>query len=86
MATIQIDIPDASLARVRDAVAAAYGYSATIPNVDGTTSPNPQTKTQFVKQVIANLVKNIVKNYEADRDSLVARQSAISSVDAINIT
>lgn len=77
MAQIAITIPDAQVARVQDAFAGAYGYSATLP--DG--SPNPQTRAQFAKAKVIEYVVSVVKGYEAQRDAEAARVAAINAVD-----
>jgi hypothetical protein len=78
MAQITISIPDAVLPRVLDAMASAYGYSATLP--DG--SPNPQSKAQFARQQLANFVKQTVAEQEVRAAVAAASQSAASKAAA----
>lgn len=79
MATMTITIPDAQLNRVRDAFAAAYGYSATVPDPanPGQTIPNPENKTQFTQRMVRKYMHEVVKGYEATKDAETARQAAI---------
>ena len=67
MMVISMTIQDAFAARVIDAFAASYSYSATI--TDNTTNPpitipNPQTKAQFAKAKIGEYIKSVVVAYE----------------------
>ena len=75
MAVIQVNIPDAVLPRVLDAIAARYGYSATL--FDG--SPNPETKAQFARRQIILWIKDIVVNREADLAGANARAAAVTT-------
>lgn len=89
MARIQIDIPDTIATRVMDAVCAEYGYSETITPYDpssgtptgGTPKPNPLTKPQFVKRVLADFLKNTVRSYEARTAADTARKNAEAAAD-----
>lgn len=64
MAIITFTIKDTQLQRVMDGICYDNGYQATITNTDGTTSPNPETKQQFVKRIIIERVKGMVKGGE----------------------
>lgn len=81
MATISLTIPDAVIQRVLDALGGTYGYKATLE--DGT--PNPQTKAQFSKAVVADYVKKIVRQWEAQQAGQTAYNTAANDVD-INVT
>jgi hypothetical protein len=63
MAQIVLNIPDAVVGRVLDAVAATQGY------VEG----GSQTKAQFARAHVAGYVKEMVISYEA---SQAAREAA----------
>jgi hypothetical protein len=77
MATISINIPDAVLGRVVDAMAARYGW----------TSDSGLTKVQFAKRILTGLLKETVKMHEGQIASAAATQTASSTVDEeINIT
>jgi hypothetical protein len=71
MAQIIIDFPDAQAVRVRDAVAAAYGYTGLTPG------GQVESKAAFVKRMLAQHVKGLVKQYETEQARLVAAASVI---------
>lgn len=81
MATLSITIDNTHAARVNDAIAAHYGYQATI---DG--SPNPETKTQFVRRMVIQMIKEKVRDYEASVAAESARLTAYDSGSQLNIT
>lgn len=68
MAQITINIPDAVVSRVLDAMAARHGWTA----------ESGQTKAQFVKSVIIKQLKDAVKSHEGN----VAVQSATEVTNA----
>lgn len=77
MATLQITIPDAILARVLDAVAAANGYDPA----------SGLTKAQFARNVLARLIKDMVKSQEATQALITARDTAAANAESqITIT
>lgn len=69
MATITLNIPDAVISRVLDAIAAQYSYSAT-----------SGTKAAFAKKVVSNIVLNIVRDHEAQIAADAARVTASDKV------
>ena len=83
LATIIVTIPDAQVARVRNAFAIAYNYQATIPDPanPGSTIPNPESKTQFAQRKVREYVKEVVKSVEAPTAGEVARKAAATAVD-----
>lgn len=56
---VTITIPDEYATRVLDAVASHYDYKDTIDGV-----PNPETKVQFVKRQVLQILKGITINQE----------------------
>lgn len=77
MATITLTIPDAVVARVLDAVAAGYGYSAATHG----------TKAQFARQYLRDHLKQIVISYEAGLAATQAAQEQRAATESeINIT
>lgn len=58
MAQIVLNIPDAILPRVVNAL--TFDYQPILE--DGT--PNPQTRNQYAKQVIINFIKNRIRQLE----------------------
>lgn len=85
MAQIAVDIPDAALPRVRDAFAVVYGYQAILTNEDGSTTPNPESKTQFAKRQVALFVKNVLKQHEASVAEETARLAALVVAESVVI-
>ena len=96
MAQYCINIPDEHVDRVVSGVASQYGYQESLdnPNFDHLeeisgenpqTIPNPQTKGEFVNQVVRGFLIENVKAWESKQAAEAARQVAIDSVD-IDIT
>ena len=77
---ITFTIPDAIKDRVINAFAKRYAYQETITNSDGTTSPNPQTKAQFAKQVITDLLIDSIIVAEVNPAVEATRQAAIDKI------
>lgn len=84
MATISITIPDAALARVIDAFANQYNYSAYLDEEE--TIPNPETAAQFAKRMIAEYAKNVLVAHEANAAADTARLDAIETAREVDIT
>ena len=77
MASITITIPDPVAARVVDAMAVRYAWTA----------DTGLTKTQFAKRVLVNLLKETVRMHEGQIASAAAAQVAGTAVDnEIDIT
>lgn len=82
MATISITIKDTQLQRVIDGICEDNNYQATVTNSDGTISPNPQTKAQFVKRIIIERVKGMVKAGEHKK----AEKEIVVNLTELDIT
>ena len=77
MATFVITFPDTVRSRIIDGlVGGDEGYQQVIEG-----DPSPPTKAQYAKQVLLDMVKTRVKNYEANRDAASAQLKAMQSVD-----
>ena len=85
MATISTTIPDEYLPRVIEALAGNYGYETNIKDAEGNTIPNPETKAQFAKRMMAQWVKQNISAWESNEAAQVARTAAIANVELINI-
>lgn len=73
--TVTATYPDAKQLDVRDTLASAFGYTATIDDGQGGTIPNPQSKVQFVQSKLDNRFKAILRSiYREEKD----RQTAIA--------
>lgn len=82
MAQITIDIPAGVTPRVIDAIAARYGYQATVNGV-----ANPETKGAFAKRMVVKWVKDIVREHEAALAQTSAFTTAAEKAESeINIT
>lgn len=88
MAIISVYIPDGDFQRTLDAICSNYKYqenfiSAEIGNgLEIATTPNPQTKSQFVNQIIRNFISEHVKTYEIE----IAKKQAVETInDSENI-
>jgi len=90
MAQLIIDIPGttAEVNRILDAFTKHHGYKAMIqdPNNPLQTIPNPQTKAQFAKAVVARFVKQCVIAQEATDAAEVARQAAVADAETVVVT
>jgi len=66
-AQICIPVPDPIQARVIDAIAAHGNYKATIgdPANPSEVIPNPETKGQFARRIVIEMIKKIVVRQEA---------------------
>jgi hypothetical protein len=84
MATLSITVPNNIATRVADAICNLNGYQETISDGNGGTIPNPQTKLEFVKHYVINVLKNQVISYEgriaADAANLAAIQTAQAEI------
>ena len=87
MADIIITIPNAQLNRVVNSVCSLRGYQDNILDIDGNSTPNPETRQQFARRQLIEFLKDHVRSFEAQRDSELARINAINTVNSeINIT
>jgi hypothetical protein len=77
MATITITIPDAVAPRVLNGFSSHYGYAPVLDNG----SLNPETKAQFAKRKLIELIKQAVRESEMETARNVAATTAAASVD-----
>ena len=77
MTTVTITIPTATTQRVLDGFCQKYGYASTLEGGE----PNPETKAQFVKRKIIEIVKKAVRDAEIENAVNVAAGTAGTSVD-----
>lgn len=82
--TFSFDTGNVPISRIVDAMAIKYGYQATIPDPEnaGGMIPNPETKAQFGRRQIRNIIVSAVKEAEV----LAAREVAESSVTEVTLT
>lgn len=78
--TINVPIRNDDAEDVRNAFAAAYGYTETINAGNGVLVPNPITKEQFVQQCCINFMLNITKNYLVKVEEIAATNAAVAAV------
>lgn len=88
MAIISVYIPDSDFQRTLDAICNNYKYQESFtskeidPNAEigqeviTITTPNPQTKSQFVNQIIRNFISEHVKAYEVELAKKEAEETA----------
>ncbi len=77
MPTISFTLSANDLTRVQDTIAALYLYQ---PIIDGL--PNPESKAEFTKKIIANLIRDKVRNYEKNITINQYINQYISSVES----
>jgi hypothetical protein len=81
MATITITIPDNEIARAISAICKKYNYQDTILGTpEQGMIPNPESKAQFAKRMVAQIIKDAVLQQE-----LTEAKQAVSVSD-INVT
>jgi hypothetical protein len=80
--TINVPIRQDDAEDVKNAFAAAYGYTDTITAGNGVLVPNPMTKEQFVQQCCINFMLNITKNYLVKVEEIAATNAAVAAVSA----
>jgi hypothetical protein len=89
MAQFSVEIADADIIRVLDAVAANYNRPEQVPNPDfdevleeSETNvrmiDNPETKAAFANRIVRNFLAENVKGYEVR----LAKQAAIAAAEA----
>lgn len=85
MATLNLSFETGSvpLSKINNAIALEFNYQENIPDIanPGQTIPNPETKSQFSKRMIGNIIKSIVKN----QDLIPARITAEAGVSEISL-
>jgi hypothetical protein len=83
VANITLAVPAAQVARVEAAFAFQYGYQATLPDEanPGQSLPNPETKSQFVKRMMAEHLRSVVKAYEVGLAQQQAGATAGAGID-----
>jgi len=88
MAQIILTVNDAQLARLADAVARRQGYRDTIQDpLDATkTIPNPETRAQFVRRWLTNMLKNAVVLDELQQRIKQAQDDAVANAPVMDIT
>ncbi len=88
MAQIVLTVNDAQLTRLAEAVARRQGYRDTIQDsVDPTkTIPNPETKAQFVRRWVINMLKNEVVLDELQQRIKQAQDDAVANAPVVDIT
>ncbi len=88
MAQIILTVNDAQLARLSEAVARRQGYRETIQDpVDPTkTIPNPETKAQFIRRWLINMLKNEVGLDELQQRIKQAQDDAVANTPVMDIT
>lgn len=83
MAQITITIPDAIAVRVLNGFAKRFNYSPILENG----SPNPETKAQFAKRKLIELIKQAVREAEIQDATNAAATQAAADVDTnINLS
>lgn len=78
MANITITIPDNEISRAINAICSKYNYQDTIiVDIDKGPIPNPETKAQFAKRMVARIIKEAVLEQE--------KQDAVNAIAIADI-
>jgi hypothetical protein len=81
---IKVTIPDAQKDRIIQAFCSQFGYQ---PFIDDFHSiPNPETRPQFAKRMLAQVIKDTVRTWEANEAQRIAREASITDTDKLVIT
>ncbi len=88
MAQIVLTVNDAQLTRLAEAVARRQGYRETIqdPVDSAKTVPNPETKAQFIRRWLINMLKNEVGLDELQQRIKQAQDDAVANTPVMDIT
>jgi len=88
MAQIALTVNDTQMARLAEAVARRQGYRETIQDpLDATkTIPNPETKAQFIRRWVINMLKNEVVLDELQQRIKQAQDDAVANAPVVDIT
>lgn len=90
MATLEFKFETGNIpiSRIVNAIATYNGYQDTAPSpLDANVSiPNPETKQQFAKKVIKDIIISMVKAQEINEIKKVAEEQAKNSVTPISLT
>lgn len=81
MAKFLIEVPDEQAAQLAEAFAQQFGYSETVLDTQGITTPNPMTKNEFWTLQTGKYWQNVLDNYkaaEAARIALEAQQASLT--------
>jgi hypothetical protein len=73
---------NASKDAVIDAFAAMGGYQDTVPDGNGSTIPNPQTKQQFYTKRITQFIRDTYKSYKISVAEKAAKATAETAAEA----
>lgn len=95
MAVFAIEIADADVPRVLNALAANFGYEVNIPNpnfdpeqpvdeVNAEFIPNPVSKAVFANQIVRQILADHVHQYETREAKRAALASVNSNVQIID--
>ena len=79
MADLTFTIPDEYLGDVIEAMAFNYGYQDNVIDENGSIIPNPQTKVQFAKTTIRNIIRNAYIMYKEHEGVVSLKQSIIDT-------
>ena len=82
MAQIILNIPDAVLPRVVDAISGLHDRPDTVDDGNGNQIPNPETKGQFAKRILRQWFKAKVVVWEGREAGKAAEASARASAEA----
>ncbi len=84
MATIQttaFTVSNAKATEMVDIICQEYNYQTTVPDGNGRSIPNPQTKAQFTQAIIDNFFQTWLKNMYRTYKERVAAAAADTNLD-----
>lgn len=79
---ITFTIPDAQATRVINGIAENENYQASIFDANRNKIPNPETKQQFAKRILIEMIKIMVRNGEKKE----AEKNLITDTTEVTIT
>lgn len=89
MASITLSIPDELKDRVLNGFCGQFNYQETISQTDEkgemTTTPNSETKLNFMKRMLMKGIKNAVKSYEIQQATKTVREDKKTELDNLEL-
>lgn len=80
---IKVTIPDKHEVRVLKGFCYHHGYPDVVADADGNPIPNPETRRQFAKRKLAQIIMAGFSAWEAEEAARIARDEALENANTI---
>ena len=84
-ASFTITIPDNKVAEVIEAFAIMFGYPEIVEDVNGDDIPNPQSKAEFAKEKIREMIKETYLRYKARQAEYIVDNAVGQAEEEIDV-